>query len=73
MLTAQRCSNTGTHVMNLQNSKQLVNASLANKQYKVINKQDFIDADRVKFLHASIGSLPLITVKQAINAGCLQS
>ena len=60
-------------VINLQNPKQLVNASLANKQHKLVNIQDFIDADWFKFLHASIGRLPLSTVKQEINAGHLQS
>ena len=77
MLTAPRCSHTGMCVLNLQhplqNPKQLVNDSLANRQHKVVNIQEFIDADRVKFLHASIGRLPLSTVKQEINTGCLQS
>ena len=55
------------------NPQHLVNASLANKQHKLVNTQDFVDADRTKFLHASIGGLPLSTVKQAIKAGYLQS
>ena len=75
MLTEPHGLHAGIHVMNLQNHnpKHLVNASLANKQHKLVNMQDFIDVDGIKFLHASIGGLLLSTVKQAINAGYLQS
>ena len=77
MLAAPHCSHTSMHVLNLQNPlqnpKKVANASLANRKHKVANVQDFIDVDRVKFLHASIGGLPLSTVKQAINTGFLQS
>ena len=75
ILTAPRCSNTGMCVMDINhpNPPCIVNASLANKQHKLVNIQDFVDIDRTKFLHASIGGLPLSTVKQAIKAGYLQS
>ena len=75
ILTAPHCSHGGMHVMNLQNPnpKHLVNASLANKQHKLVNMQDFTDADRTKFLYASIGSLPPSTAKQTISPGCSQS
>jgi len=59
--------------INHPNPPCIVNASLANKQHKLVNIQCFVDIDRTKFLHASIGGLPLSTVKQAIKAGCLKS
>lgn len=72
-LIVPRYPNTGMHVMDLQhpNPQYLVNTALANKQYKLVNMQDVVDVDRTKFLHASIGSLPFSTIKQAINAGNL--
>ena len=75
ILAALHCPNTGIYVMDINhlNPLCLVNASLANKQYKLVNIQDFADIDRTKFLHASIGGLPLSTVKQAIKAGYSQS
>ena len=41
MLTAPHCSHGGMHVMNLKNPnpKNLVNASLANKQHELVNTQ----------------------------------
>ena len=62
------------YVVNLNHPIQhLSNASMANRQHKVVNIQDFIDIDRIKFLHASLGGPPINTVKQAIKAGYLQS
>ena len=59
MLTEPRCSHADMNNLNLQNPlqnpKQVFNASLENRQQKVLNTQEFIDIDRVKFLHASIG------------------
>ena len=65
ILTAPRYSNTGMCVMDINhpNPPCLVNASLANKQHKLVNIHDFADIDRTKFLHASIDGLPLSTVK----------
>ena len=77
ILTAPRCSHTGMHVLNMQNPlihlTQVVNDSLANIKHTFTNIQEFIDADRVKFLYTSLGGLPLSTVKQAIKEGFLQS
>jgi len=75
ILTAPRCPKTGMYVMNIQhpNPPNLANASLANKQYKLVNIHDFIDVDRTKFLHAALGGLPFSTIKQAIRAGYLHT
>ena len=59
ILTALRCHRTGIHVINLNEPKQLSNASVANRQHKVVNIHDFIDLDHIKFLHAALGGPPL--------------
>ena len=52
---------------NIQNKNKIVNASLGNREHKVSNIQEFIDVDRVKSMHASIGGLSLRTAKQSIK------
>ena len=75
ILTALRCPNTGMYVLDIlrPNPPNLSNASLANKQHKLVNIHNFIDVDRIKFLHAAIGGPPLNTLKQAIRARYLHS
>ena len=74
IITAPRCFRTGMYVMNLHKPiHHLAQATMASRQHKVININEFVDIDRIKFLHASLEGPPLCTIKQAIKAGYLQS
>ena len=75
ILIVPRCPNIGMYVLDIlrPNPPNLSNASLANKQHKLVNIHNFIDVDRIKFLHAAIRGPPLNTLKQAIRAGYLHS
>jgi len=74
IITAPRYFRTGIYIMKLHKPiHHLAQATIASRQHKVININEFIDIDRIKCLHASLGGPPLRTVKQAIKAGYLQS
>ena len=51
------------YILNLHNPIQVVNASLANRQHKIVNIHEFTDVDWVKFLHDALGGPLLSTVK----------
>ena len=57
----------------LKHHPALANSSLAQKQSKVVNVQNFISLERLKFYHSALGALPLRNLKQAVNAGYLKS
>ena len=82
IIKAPRCKATGMYVMDvtkplpnvkLKQRAEMANSSLAQKQAKVANIQNFISLERLKFYHSSLGATPLRTLKQAVCAGYLKS
>ena len=77
-----RYKSIGMHVMNvtkplpnvkLKQRPEMANSSLAQKQVKVANVQNFISLERLKFYHLSLGATPVRILKQAVYAGYLKS
>ena len=52
----------------IKNHPAMDNSSLAQRQSKVVNIQNFISLERLKFYHSSLGGTPLRTIKQADHA-----
>ena len=57
----------------LKQRPEMANSSLAQKQAKVANVQNFISLKRLKFYHSSLEATPVRTLKQAVCAGYLKS
>ena len=81
IMKAPRCKTTEIYFMEitkkipnvkLKHQPAMANSSLARRQSKVVNVQNFITLERLKFYHSSLWDTPLRTLKQAINAGYLK-
>ena len=71
IIKAPRCLTTGIYLVNLDNPLAMSNAVIKHCSPKIAQIHKFTSLSRLLFLHGAIGSIPISTLRKAIQAGYL--